>query len=106
MVRLGWAWGTASRVSQPGRKVCVRHACHRAICESQCGWSSGSVCMYPRHALWHIWQTAPNNGWSNWQPLGGGVVGAPVAIENADRRLEVFVRGTDWKLWHIWQIFQ
>ena len=55
------------------------------------------------NALWHIWQTAPNNGWSNWDRLGGAMVGAPVAIENADGRLEVFVRGTDWKLWHIWQ---
>jgi hypothetical protein len=22
-------------------------------------------------ALWHIWQTAPNNGWSGWASLGG-----------------------------------
>jgi len=25
-------------------------------------------------ALWHIWQTAPNNGWSGWASLGGIVV--------------------------------
>ena len=24
--------------------------------------------------LWHIWQTAPNNGWSGWASLGGGIV--------------------------------
>ncbi|MBY7125955.1 hypothetical protein ILS93_28305, partial [Bacillus sp. 16GRE42] len=24
-------------------------------------------------ALWHIWQTAPNNGWSNWGSLGGTI---------------------------------
>jgi hypothetical protein len=23
------------------------------------------------NALWHIWQTAPNNGWSSWASLGG-----------------------------------
>ena len=23
------------------------------------------------NALWHIWQTAPNNGWSGWASLGG-----------------------------------
>ena len=22
-------------------------------------------------ALWHIWQTAPGNGWSSWASLGG-----------------------------------
>jgi hypothetical protein len=55
------------------------------------------------NALWHIWQTAPSNGWSGWQSLGGQVVGAPIAIENADGRIEVFVRGTDAQLWHIWQ---
>ncbi len=24
-------------------------------------------------ALWHIWQTAPNNGWSRWGSLGGWI---------------------------------
>jgi hypothetical protein len=56
------------------------------------------------HALWHIWQTAPNNGWSQWQKLGGVVLGAPAVVENADGRLEVFVRSSDSNLWHIWQI--
>jgi hypothetical protein len=23
------------------------------------------------NALWHIWQTAPSNGWSGWNSLGG-----------------------------------
>jgi hypothetical protein len=22
-------------------------------------------------ALWHSWQTAPSNGWSGWDSLGG-----------------------------------
>jgi len=30
-------------------------------------------------------------------------LGAPVVAENADGRMEVFVRSTDWQLWHIWQ---
>lgn len=24
-------------------------------------------------ALWHMWQTAPNNGWSGWESLGGWI---------------------------------
>jgi acylphosphatase len=53
-------------------------------------------------ALWHIWQTAPNNGWSGWHSLGGWIT-QPVVANNADGRLEVFVRGSDGALWHIWQ---
>ncbi len=55
------------------------------------------------NALWHIWQTAPNNGWSNWASLGGNFPGQPVVFQDADGRLEVFVRGDDNALWHIWQ---
>lgn len=53
-------------------------------------------------ALWHKWQTAPNNGWSGWSSLGGWIDG-PVTARNADGRLEVFVIGSDHALWHRWQ---
>jgi C1A family cysteine protease/acylphosphatase len=53
-------------------------------------------------SLWHIWQTAPNNGWSTWGPLGGWI-DDPVIGRNADGRLEVFVIGADHALWHMWQ---
>ena len=53
-------------------------------------------------ALWHIWQTAPSNGWSDWGSMGGWI-SDPVVARNADGRLEVFVIGTDHALWHIWQ---
>ena len=53
-------------------------------------------------ALWHIWQTAPNNGWSGWASLGGWI-DSPVVVNNADGRLEVFVIGSDHALWHNWQ---
>ncbi|PPA87512.1 hypothetical protein C4A75_02275 [Brevibacillus laterosporus] len=31
-------------------------------------------------ALWHIWQVAPNNGWSNWASLGGWI--DQIAVES------------------------
>jgi acylphosphatase len=37
-----------------------------------------------------------------WASLGGGI-SDPVAINNQDGRLEVFAKGTDNALWHIWQ---
>jgi acylphosphatase len=55
------------------------------------------------NALWHIWQTAPNNGWSAWASLGGILTSNRAVARDADGRLEVFVRGTDDALWHIWQ---
>ena len=55
------------------------------------------------HALWHNWQTAPNNGWSGWASMGGWIDRLAVG-RNADGRLEVFARGSDRALWHIWQV--
>ncbi|MEO5835015.1 MAG: matrixin family metalloprotease [Nakamurella sp.] len=56
------------------------------------------------NAVWHIWQTAPSNGWGGWASLGGVIQGAPTVGRNADGRLEVFARGTDGALWHQWQV--
>ena len=53
-------------------------------------------------ALWHIWQVAPNNGWSGWASEGG-VIELLTVGNNQDGRLEVFVRGSDEALWHNWQ---
>jgi hypothetical protein len=53
--------------------------------------------------LHHIWQTAPNNGWSNWQCLGGGLAFPHPAVgPNADARLEVFALSNQGDQ-HIWQ---
>lgn len=42
-------------------------------------------------------------GWSPSTSLGGGLVSAPAVGINADGRLEIFIRGTDNQLHHIWQ---
>ena len=60
--------------------------------------------------LWHIWQTAPGNGWFNWFSSGkpssslGNVEHAPGVEINTNGRLEVFTSGTDGALWHIYQL--
>jgi hypothetical protein len=41
--------------------------------------------------------------WSTWTFLGGPAPGRPAVASNADGRLEVFFRGSDNALWHIWQ---
>ena len=73
-------------------------------------------------ALWHVAQLKPNGEWpivdtavdrpddkrpdatwSEWNSLGGQILGNPAIALNLDGRLEVFVRGTDQVLWHNWQ---
>jgi hypothetical protein len=54
-------------------------------------------------AVWHRWQTAPNNGWSDWYSLGGWVDLIKVAT-NQDGRLEIFARGGDGAVWHNWEV--
>jgi hypothetical protein len=61
-------------------------------------------------ALWHIWQTSVNGGWSTWFSHGappgtqvGGLRNAVIA-PNSQGRLELFVLGDDKALWHIWQV--
>lgn len=58
--------------------------------------------------IWHLWQVAPNSGWSTWASLGGPsaaiVNGAPFLGRNADGRLEIFVTGDDGNIYHVWQM--
>ncbi|VVB68302.1 Uncharacterised protein [uncultured archaeon] len=59
--------------------------------------------------LWHLWQTAPNGDWSNWEdlsvhrPLSTNVTGEPGVGRAADGRIEIFVQGEDGHLWHLQQ---
>ena len=50
-------------------------------------------------AVWHQWQTAPNNGWSGWASRGGVITSNIDVGRNADGRLELFARGTDNAMW-------
>ena len=60
--------------------------------------------------LYHVWQTAPNGGWSNWASEGGAVAGdgdTPTRLavaRNADGRLSVFACFDDDSVRYITQI--
>jgi len=55
----------------------------------------------------HIWQVAPNDGWSIWgglSPLAGKTLDSLAVEQNKDGRLEVFaIAVEDHSLWHITQ---
>jgi acylphosphatase len=59
--------------------------------------------------VWHLWQTAPNGDWSEWEDLstyrrlGVGAVGEPGGGRAADGRIEIFVQSSDGHVWHLWQ---
>jgi hypothetical protein len=57
-----------------------------------------------RSMLTHIWQVAPNSGWTPFVAFGSVVLGTPAIGANADGRLEVFVIGQDGGLAHSWQL--
>ena len=42
-------------------------------------------------------------GWTNHTSLGGGLTSDPTVGINSDGRLEIFIKGTDNALHHIWQ---
>jgi hypothetical protein len=56
-------------------------------------------------ALWHMWQTAPNNVWSQWvshgTPPGLLLNSAPSVAAGEDGRLDVFIVSQEAALWHI-----
>ena len=71
---------------------------------------NGPVHVFARgmdNALWHRWY---DNGWQNWESLGGPIGGqissdpesGPSVSSWGPRRLDVFVRGTDDAVWHRW----
>ncbi|MFA1537600.1 protein kinase domain-containing protein [Actinomadura monticuli] len=79
--------------------------------------ADGRIEVFVRGAdghLWHVWQVARDGDWSNWEDLSGHrllpggaplvVAGDPAAHNSADGRIEVFVRGADGHLWHVWQV--
>jgi murein DD-endopeptidase MepM/ murein hydrolase activator NlpD len=52
----------------------------------------------------YIRQGSPGGSWGSWTQIGTKKFAAdPVAGQNADGRIEVFVRGIDNKLWHAWE---
>jgi hypothetical protein len=95
--------GTAV-VTDPGKPVGTFLNADAAVRQAAIG-AVGRLEVFARgadRAVWHIWQTAPNNGWSGWASLGGWVDQIKSA-RNADGRVELFVRGSDNAVWHIWQ---
>ena len=44
----------------------------------------------------------PDDDWVGWENLGGVITSAPTVSSWQRNRLDVFARGTDGALWHIW----
>ena len=91
-------------VTDPGKPVGTFLNADAAVQQAAVG-AVGRLEVFARgadQAVWHIWQTAPNNGWSGWASMGGWV-DIIKSARNADGRLELFVRGSDGAVWHNWQ---
>ncbi|MEA2683979.1 MAG: hypothetical protein QOK05_2307 [Chloroflexota bacterium] len=60
-------------------------------------------------AMFHAWQLAPSGAWSAWYGLSSPsstvkILGTPGNTTNSDGRIESIARGSDNRLWHIWQV--
>ncbi len=57
--------------------------------------------------LYHMWQTAPNNGWSGWGPIAAQLTvplhGLAQVASNQNGALQIFTTGSDGALWTIAQ---
>ena len=71
-----------------------------------CAWQTGTVNGFTVQKEWSNAQSAcvlapvATGGWAS---LGGVITTDPCAGRNADGRIELFARGTDNAVWHIWQ---
>ncbi|HVY47416.1 MAG TPA: GH25 family lysozyme [Minicystis sp.] len=66
--------------------------------------SNGKLTVFVRgnnNALYRIAQTS--SGWTGWTGMGGDFAGAPAPSNDKDKRVEVFVRGTDGSVGHVWE---
>jgi hypothetical protein len=41
--------------------------------------------------------------WSNWRNLGGNLTSGPASVSWNRNRTDVFVRGRNNSMWHIWR---
>ncbi len=69
-------------------------------------WSYGREDVFAQgldSALIHAWSSTgspTNDGWSEWESLGGGIIGKPSAVSWYAGHLDVFVRGYENHIWH------
>jgi hypothetical protein len=91
-------WHNWGRLGKPDGRP---HLNHIAVARNQDGRQE-VFAVDTQCALWQIWQTAPNNGWSHWESRGkptvegielsSPTVGRSLVVRaNRDGRLAVFV---------------
>jgi hypothetical protein len=96
-------WSTWGKLGQP--PVGVRRSDRITVGSNEDGRQELFI-MGRDDALWHIWQVAPNVGWSDWRSLGKPKdffdgsqppkdrdLSEPLVQKNADGHLEVFAPG-------------
>jgi hypothetical protein len=63
-------------------------------------WGGGGA----GNKFYYRYQTAIGQWSSSWNYWGEPLYGDPVVVLNGDGRLEVFMVGVDYKLFHTWQM--
>ncbi len=107
----GWTTSWADMGGNDNYSLCSNGSCHPAA------WNSGPAVVRNAQSelevfirssvdntLYHAWQSSPGGGFTPWYKLGSNNVSSNSAVaRNKDGRMEVFYRGSDLALWHLWE---
>lgn len=100
-------WGVWSSLGRPTFPRRIDWSDEPAVGQSKTGQLEVFTSDGWDFSIANIYQTAPNNGWSDWESLAkpNGVSGLylPAVGREQDGRLELFAMGSDHQLWHIVQ---
>ncbi len=113
----GGNWSLESQLGAPGESLAapafgINSDGRIEVFAQQLWYGFGSPPISgPHYRISHIWQTAPNSGWSGWESLDQPLTTKyldlwdPCVGTNQDGRLDVFAvaEASDGNLWHKWQ---
>ena len=63
-------------------------------------WGPGHIDLFVRGADQALWHKTYDNGWGEWENLGGVLASDPAAVSWGHGRIDVFAQGADNQLWH------
>jgi hypothetical protein len=71
-------------------------------------WGNGHMDVFETRngQVWHDWYLPDSTGWRGWQPIGAPngawLGGSMAAVAQTSGKINLFVRGSDGRLWQTW----
>lgn len=84
-------------INTPGNRLLLKNTGH-SIHNERPRYLAQAIYDFLPPARLHVLEE-----WGGWESLGGVLTSRPAIGVNEDGRIEVFARGTDNHVWHVWQ---